>query len=387
MASGQKCGICSKGGHNRRTCTKKIRKKRKSKKVKTKKTKTKSKKKTAKQVTHIAILLDNSGSMRSHTARTQRAFNEILSSIKDQSKLQDLSVSFYTFGQNVVRKNFEVKPKSIKALTSYYPNEGRTALYEAIDTAVKDLNALPDSNKSSFLVQVVTDGNENKHNVSGVSLQRTIKLCQDTDRWTFAISCPKNSVHSIARQLGIYVGNIQGWDPYDRLGMDTVSRGQNRGVSTYLASRATGQTASKKFFAEVNIGRQGVRAVKKGLVAEPKARFRRLKVDKARGIKDFIESKKLLFQKGRVFYALSKPETVQSFKEIILQKRDKPSVFYGGAQVRDKLNIPSGQEGRVSPGNLGEWVVWIQSTSSNRKLLAKMEVLYDTNSTVKNGRN
>lgn len=370
----QKCGICHKSGHNRRTC---------------KKLQQKTKKKIKKLVTHIAIVLDNSGSMRSHTSRTQLAFNEVLNSIQEQAKEQDLRVSYYTFGQYVRRKFFESPANSISKMNNYYPDEPRTALFEAIQTAVRDFEGLPDSKNvnSSFLIQIITDGLENKHNVSQPAIMKLIRNCQDTDRWTFAISCPEQHRSSISSKLGIFEGNIQGWDPYSKYGMDTVKRGHSIGVSTYLASRISGQTATKKFFAEVNIGRQGINTVKKGLKAESKTRFRRLKVDKARGIKDFIESKNLKFQKGRVFYALSKPEIVQSFKEIVLQKRSDPKVLYGGAQVRAKLGIPHGQEGKVSPGNLGEWIVWIQSTSSNRKLLAKMEVLYDTSATVKNGRN
>lgn len=346
--------------------------------------------KTKKPVTHIAFVLDNSGSMHSHRDRTQAAFNEIIKPIKEQAKQknQKIRASYYTFGSQARNVFFESKAEALKSLTSYYPDEPRTALYEAIQLAIHNFDNLSDVNdsNSSFLIQIVTDGHENKYNISERDIQKLIRNRQDTDRWTFAVSCPERNIQLISRRLGIHEGNIHGWDPTSRHGMDTVSRGHSVGLKRYLGSRIRGQSATKKFFAEVNVGRQGVRTVKQGLKAEPAGRFRRLKVDKARSIKDFIESKYLLFQKGRVFYALSKPETVQSFKEILLQKRNDPAL-YGGDQVRNKLGIPSGQEGRVSPGNLGEWVIWVQSTSSNRKLLAKMEILYDTSATVKNGRN
>lgn len=377
----QSCGTCGKTGHNRRTCTAKTTKPRKPSKRKSKNSKTK------KQLTHIAFVLDSSASMNRHRVQTRDAFNELVSTVKEQSQDQDLLVSYYTFGSRVNRSFFDQSASTLQPLAHYDPREGRTALYEAIRTVIRDFKKIRKSEDSSFLVQIVTDGQENKRNVSQSEIQNLIRECQDTDRWTFAISCPDRYMASISQQLGIFEGNIQGWDPSSRTGMETVRTSNSVGLRSYLGGRKLGKRMTKSFFAEVNVGRQGVRAVKKGLKAEPKTRFRRLKVDKARGIKDFIESKKLVFQKGRVFYALSKPEKVQSFKEIVLQKRSDPKTLYGGDQVRDKLGIPRGQEGKVSPGNLGEWVVWIQSTSSNRKLLAKMEVLYDTSPTVKNGRN
>jgi hypothetical protein len=329
--------------------------------------------------------------MYSHASRTQDAFNEIIQTVRDRAKQKDqkLRVSYYTFGSQARNVFFESKVESLRNLTNYHPREPRTALYEAIRLAIQEFDSLSDANdeNSSFLLQIVTDGQENKGNVAERTIQKLIRERQNTDRWTIAVSCPERYRSSIAFRLGIHEGNIQGWDPASRFGMDTVRTAHTAGLSKYLGSRARGQTATRKFFAEVNVGRQGVRTVKRGLKAEPKTRFRRLKVDKARSIKDFIESKNLTFQKGRVFYALSKPEIVQSFKEILLQKRNEPSVLYGGDQVRAKLGIPSGQEAKVSPGNLGEWVIWIQSTSSNRKLLAKMEILYDTSATVNNGRN
>ena len=181
----------------------------------------------------------------------------------------------------------------------------------------------------------------------------------------------------IERTLGIFGGNVDGWDTRDRTSMTQVGQRHSRGVTRFMSARRTGQKSVKNFFAEINVGRQSINEVKRNLVPEPSDRFRMLTVDKARKIKDFIESKNLVFEKGRVFYQLNKPEIVQSYKEILLQDKNDPRIFYGGDQVRRVLGIPEGREGKVSPGNLGEWNVWIQSTSVNRNLLAKMKVLYD----------
>lgn len=339
----------------------------------------------ANQVTHIAIVLDNSGSMSMHQKRARQAYDQMCEAIREQAKRtkQDVRVSYYTFGQGVQRKYFNQNVDSLGSIR-YYPNEPRTALYQAIRDVSNDFASLPDANDEnvSFLVQIITDGGENVFNVSQQVLKTLIRQNQETDRWTYAVSCPEMNVSRIERDLGIFGGNVSGWDTHSHDGMTVVGHSHSIGVTRYLQTRATGQRATKKFFAEVNVGRQNVNQVQRGLIAEDKNRFRILTVDKARKIKEFIESKNLLFEKGRVFYQLNKPEIVQSYKEIILQKRSDPKVFYGGPQVRQKLGIPEGQEGRVSPGNLGEWVVWIQSTSVNRNLLAKMKLLYDQRPTI-----
>lgn len=336
-----------------------------------------------KKVTHIALLLDSSASMRGHAKKTQEAYDQIVTTIRnqanDRNNDQDIRVSFYTFGYGVVRKFFEQTSDNLEDIY-YSPNEGRTALFEAIHKSIQDLNMLSDSHNvnHSFLIQVITDGQENKNNISSSFLKNAIANCQGTDRWTFAISCPHGYAHHISNRLGLPAGNISEWDPADYEAMGFVGHTHSVGLDRYLSSRTQHNTSStRKFFADINVGRQNISEVKRNLIPESTQRFKRLRVDKARTIKDFIESKGLVFEKGRVFYMLQKPETVQSYKEIVLQERNNPRIFYTGRQVRDKLGIPHGQDGKIKPGNLGEWVVWVQSTSTNRKLLAKMEVLYD----------
>lgn len=377
----QACSICGQSGHNRRTCARRqettTKKTSNPKTAKKKPARKKPTKKVTKTTTHIALLLDNSASMSGIRDQAKNAFNQIVQTIKDGSEDQEVLVSVYTFGRVVRQEQYEVPTNILQPMNRYSPMEGRTALLKAVNTAVRDLKRADDTGEDSFLIQIVTDGMENAGGFTPQEIKKLIQECQGTDRWTFAVSCPKNALRYIEYNLGVHSGNIQVWDPSSRDGIQTVATGQTLGVQSYLAGRSRGVRATKQFF-EVNVGRKSVSSVKKNLTPEPKKRFKRLKVDKARGIKDFIDSKGLEFKKGRVFYELQKPEIVQDYKEIVLQKRDDKKTFYGGTQVRDILGLPHVGEHRVSPGNLGEWVIWIQSTSSNRKLLAKMEVLFDT---------
>lgn len=345
-----------------------------------------------KPVTHVKILLDKSGSMDPHRAGAVKALNEIIVPLQGKSREQDIRAEVVQFGADLTCTVPETAADNLKPITNYdyYPNEGHTALNYVIAKTIQDLKSLPDYKDPnvSFLLIVITDG-RNNHPVSlphysDFQVRNWIQELQGTDRFTLVVSCPQGDVTHIGKTYGVPEGNIQGWDQNSKEGMETVSRGTQRGLTNYVAIRATGQRATKSFYEEINIGRQGIRAVTKDLVAERVDRFKRVKVTKQTNVKDLIESKGMVFELGRLFYQLQKPETVQHHKEIILQRRDDATKMYGGAQVRDKLGIPHGADGKVVPGNLGEWVVWIQSTSPNRKLLAGMEVLYDTNAVVSN---
>jgi hypothetical protein len=126
----------------------------------------------------------------------------------------------------------------------------------------------------------------------------------------------------------------------------------------------------------VNIGRQDVDDVAQGLTPVEASRFRVLTTGKSCKIQDFIESKKLFFKPGCAYYQLQKPEYIQDYKNVVLQRNDTGEMFTGSA-ARAAIGLPDVGKARVKPGNLGEWTIWVQSTSNNRKLLAKMKVLFD----------
>jgi hypothetical protein len=73
------------------------------------------------------------------------------------------------------------------------------------------------------------------------------------------------------------------------------------------------------------------------------------------------------------FYELVKNEHVQPQKQIVIQNR-KTGKVYSGDNARKLLNLPN-QEVKITVGDFGEWNVYIQSTSVNRKVIPKQRVL------------
>lgn len=105
-------------------------------------------------------------------------------------------------------------------------------------------------------------------------------------------------------------------------------------------------------------------------------RFQVLEVDKDLPIKTFVLENGLIFKTGRGFYEFTKTETIQGYKEIILMERKTGDLFSGEA-AREMLGLPDGSTVRIKPNNLEKYIVFVQSTSANRKLVGGTRFLYE----------
>ena len=113
-----------------------------------------------------------------------------------------------------------------------------------------------------------------------------------------------------------------------------------------------------------------------GLEPVPPYRFQVLHVDEVTDIKSFVQGTGATFKKGRGFYQLTKPETVQEMKEIVLVNRRSGDMFTG-AEAREFIGLPFGERGKVRPKISEIYDVYVQSTSSNRKLIGGTTFLYE----------
>ncbi|NTX12135.1 VWA domain-containing protein [Myxococcus sp. CA056] len=137
-----------------------------------------------------------------------------------------------------------------------------------------------------------------------------------------------------------------------------MSRGLNAMFSTML------QRKTSSDYAETDL-----RAVAPG-------RFQSLEVDDDMPIKAFVQENGLGFKTGRGFYEFTKTETIQGHKEVVLMDR-KTGDFYSGERAREMLGLPPGETVRIRPASLEKYVVFVQSTSANRKLVKGSKFLYE----------
>jgi len=121
------------------------------------------------------------------------------------------------------------------------------------------------------------------------------------------------------------------------------------------------------------------------LIPVPAGRFQVMGVDDDQPIKKFVEEQGATFKKGRGFYELTKAVVVQQYKELVVMDKTTGDIFTGPA-VREMLGLPEQSKSRktagrkdakLHPADLKKWYVFIQSTSSNRKLIGGTRFLYE----------
>lgn len=124
-----------------------------------------------------------------------------------------------------------------------------------------------------------------------------------------------------------------------------------------------------------------VNSISDGLVPVPAARFQVLEVKEKTCIEDFAKDNGLKFQRGRGFYEFQKAVDVQDYKEVILQMED--GTMYSGKDARKMIGAPEKGTASITQKHVAEAktkgvkTVFIQSTSTNRALLANTLFLYE----------
>ena len=112
------------------------------------------------------------------------------------------------------------------------------------------------------------------------------------------------------------------------------------------------------------------------LEAVPVGRFQVMTVDEDQPIRDFVKGNGLTFKKGRGFYQLTKTETIQGYKEVVLRENSTGDL-YSGEKARELLGLPRTGSTRIRPVVPYGYTAFVQSTSVNRKLIGNTEFLYE----------
>lgn len=329
--------------------------------------KTTAKKSTIKKlVNNVIFVIDESGSMGFHTAKVDKIIADLSTPL--QNAPQETRVSLYTFNSRVHRHMFRDVPAELRNFR--LRPSGSTALIDCTIQAINDHARTRElaSEDNSYLVYVITDGEENASRYRVTDLQKI--LAGLPDAWTVATLVPHvRSVHA-AKMAGFAPGNIEVWDTTSANGFEEVGVRLTNSYNDYTTMRSSGVVGTRTLFTNAaNLTKQEVKQV---LVEDTSAKL--IAIQKAGVIKDIVEEKTgRPYQPGTVFYELTKSELVQFHKELaVVSKTDGKRYF--GPQARQILGLPS-TECRVRPGDHGNWRIFVQSTSLNRKLLGGTSIL------------
>lgn len=333
----------------------------------------------------FAFIRDHSGSMRPIARAAARDYNATIASVRAaaQATNQPTVVSVLELGYGStsdVRCVIDCQP--VESLTpiaeSSYTTNGGTPLWDAVGDAISNLQSHPQANdpETCFLVSLTTDGQEaHSRRHSARSIQALMNKLIATDRWTFTFRVPRSDVRALIN-LGIPEGNILPWDQTDR-GVAAAQAATTQAFTDYMSGRASGMKSTKKFFASMaDVKLEDVKAVCTNIGAEVQLLPVSLPEHDMQ-IRDFVEARtggKML--KGAAFYQLTKTEPkVQDYKIIAVQNKHTGEV-YAGPAARQMAGLPQYGDCRLAPDDLGEWNVFIQSTSVNRKVVAGTTLLY-----------
>lgn len=330
---------------------------------------------------YIGFSRDHSGSMAGLSGAAMKDYNQNITVVRDEAIAHSLDtiVSVVKCGVGVGLVEREAVLSSVtflKPLTKYITS-GQTPLFDSVGELIEIFERVPDANDPnvSFLIMAITDGAENySSRYNARTLSEKIKQLQATDRWTFVFRVPKGHQSRLAA-LGVPAGNILEWDQTE-IGVAEAGVVTQQAFRSFYTARSTGATATKKFYADLSsVTPQIVQATMKDISAEVLIWPISL-VDDRREIKPFVEYRlNEPYLKGAAFYQLMKPETVQDHKKMIIRDRTSNAV-YEGAAARQMLGLPPLGHVKVTPGNFGNFDLFVQSTSVNRKVDKGTNVVY-----------
>lgn len=333
-------------------------------------------------INHVIVLLDDSGSMDNcYTTAVQQLENS-LQKLKETAAAanQKTLVTMYLFSDRVARIKDQQPIEQLTTLDRSFRRGGRTMLIDATVEAIRYIRSRPvaKDTDTAYLVLCATDGGDNHTSYGPEFLKKLVQDIQATDLWTLAFMVPPGTKRRTERN-GIPEGNIIEWENTKR-GAEVAFAAVGHALDSYSAVRSAGFTSTKKFFVKTDLSALTKTEVTQKL--QQLGNFKFATVEKEQAINEFAAEKTgKPYVTGSLFYALTKKETVQASKDVLLVEKGT-KVVYGGPQARAMLGLPVGQEATVDPGNHSNWDVYVKSTSYNRILVRGTKVLIDTSKVV-----
>lgn len=209
-------------------------------------------KKTNNKKTHIALVLDKSGSMQGCLNETITGFNSQLEVIrKNMEKGGETTVTLVTFNENVQILQEAVNADSVQGIDyqSYQPN-GSTAMYDAVWNAIELLQKLDDGQEqTAFLVITISDGMENaSRKVNSVRLAEKVQELESTKRWTFGYVGANQDLSKVTESLKLSVNNAMKYDSNTVRGQQVMYAAVNCSTADYMHNRSKGVTYSENLY-------------------------------------------------------------------------------------------------------------------------------------------
>ena len=326
---------------------------------------------------HVALVVDASGSMDNIAKATVKAFDGIIESLRQSAKKynQETRVSVYLFDDVIEVVAFDMDVMRMPSLTGYYFTRNQTALAKATNSAMDDLERVPELyTDHGFVVYTITDGGENASGSAQIN-RLADRLGKLKENWTIVAHVPNTQGRDMMYRLGYHRGNVEVWDTTER-GMEIAAQNFTRSTDTYMANRAKGIRGSSTYF-QMDATKLNVQTVRAELSPLSSRKFKLIQNPEVTAvqIKSLVEkSTGEPYILGNSFYGLVKTETIQPQKKILVRDKASGKVF-GPEGARELIGLPSNGSVMVRPTLSPSYDVYVQSTSVNRNIIPKQSVL------------
>lgn len=333
---------------------------------------------------YIGFVNDHSGSMSSLARAAAADYNATITAIKEAAsrEMLDTVVSVVGIGladgrngrgTGVLRQVQISNPHVLKPIDAW-ETPGGTPLWDGVGNMIELLESLPDANNEdvSFLVSTTTDGEEYHSSIyTKAALAMKIAEKQRTGRWTFVFRVPKGA-RGMIDGLGVPQDNIVEWET-TQAGMAKSTAQTTQAVNAFYSARSAGAKSSNVFYTNTA-------AVDTSKLADISSEVSLYIVGDSQDgihIRDFILTKRMEFLIGAAFYQLTKTGARVSPSKLILIRDRQTGQVFAGKDARQMLGLDTLNNARIHPnhGN-GNYDIFIQSESVNRKLVKGTGVLY-----------
>lgn len=197
---------------------------------------------TQRRLTHVTLLLDETGSMSSIKDRTISGVNEYFDSLrKDQG--DDVIVNFSKFdsrGIRVVHSGAKIKDVAPLNDKTYQPGH-MTNLFDAIGKTIRESEKHNQKAHLKLFV-VMTDGEENSSVEYTLSDVRRLVDEKTKEGWTFVFLGCNIDAYAQGSSTGIARGNTISATP------DTLQKSYAATAQSTTSLRASGQATTSNFY-------------------------------------------------------------------------------------------------------------------------------------------
>lgn len=327
----------------------------------------------------IGIIVDRSGSMAGREQMAVQDFNSIVKTITENASKTKIDTEITIIDSSMPDKdqkrggNFSCVVNEVSVRAQPYQNVeyrstmpmrgGGTNINDAICQMIDIMECLY-SNEREVLIYVLTDGADNESNNS---VHTTVKKIKSKPEWIVSLRGPQSVVNAFS---DLPKENFYVWNNTKEFQASTVVTAQ--ATAQYFDDRSKG-IMRNTLYTNLNATSAQVKAHMQEVTSDVLVTPVSYHCD----IKTFVENKvgeELL--KGAAFYQLTKTErNVQSYKQVLIRDK-KTGKIYAGDWARQALGLPLNQDVTLKPGMHGHYDIFVQSTSTNRKLVGGTDLIY-----------